>query len=104
MLIDAPCSGLGTLKRNPEIKWNLTSNQLTELQQTQKQLLQQATTLVQKKGEIIYATCSILPVENHQQTAWFLTQFPEYKLEEENQILAQNSRFDGFYMARFSKK
>ena len=104
VLIDAPCSGLGTLKRNPEIKWNLTSNELTELQQTQKQLLQQATTLVQKKGKIIYATCSILPVENHQQTTWFLTQFPEYKLEEENQILAQNSRFDGFYMARFSKK
>ena len=51
VLIDAPCSGLGTLKRNPEIKWNLTSNELTELQQTQKQLLQQATTLVQKKGK-----------------------------------------------------
>ena len=49
MLIDAPCSGLGTLKRNPEIKWNLTSNQLTELQQTQKQLLQQATTTSPKK-------------------------------------------------------
>ena len=51
VLIDAPCSGLGTLKRNPEIKWNLTSNQLTELQQTQKQLLQKATTLVQKKRQ-----------------------------------------------------
>ena len=104
VLIDAPCSGLGTLKRNPEIKWQLNSNRLEELQSTQRQLLQQAVNLIKKEGKIVYATCSILPLENQKQTAWFLEQYPDFKLEEDQQILGQDSDFDGFYMARFSRK
>ena len=104
VLIDAPCSGLGTLKRNPEIKWQLSSERLEELKSTQKQLLEQAVDLIHKEGKIVYATCSVLPSENQMQTTWFLKQHPEFKLEEEQHILGQDSDFDGFYMARFSRK
>ena len=103
VLIDAPCSGMGTLKRNPEIKWNLTPERLEELKKIQRQLLEQAASLIQPDGKIIYATCSILPSENQGQTAWFLAQYPEFKLEDEKQILAQDSHFDGFYMARLGR-
>ena len=103
VLIDVPCSGLGTLKRNPEIKWQLNSNRLEELQSTQRQLLQQAVNLIQKEGKIVYATCSILPLENQKQTAWFLELYPEFKLEEVQQMLGQDSDFDGFYTL-FSRK
>ena len=104
VLIDAPCSGLGTLKRNPEIKWQLSLDRLKELQTTQRELLEQAVSLIQKGGKIVYATCSVLPSENQEQTTWFLNRFPSFKLEEDRQILGQESDFDGFYMARFSKK
>ena len=103
VLIDAPCSGMGTLKRNPEIKWNLTHERLEELKKTQRQLLEQAASLIQPDGKIIYATCSILTSENQEQTAWFLAQYPEFKLKDEKQILAQDSNFDGFYMARLGR-
>ena len=104
VLIDTPCSGLGTLKRNPEIKWNLTQEQLTDLFQTQRDLLLKGAAMVRPGGALIYATCSLLPAENQDQTAWFLKQNPSYKLDKEITHLASDSAFDGFYMARLIKK
>lgn len=104
VLIDAPCSGLGTLKRNPEVKWNLTQEKLKELKQTQRDLLLKGAALVCPGGALIYATCSLLPSENQEQTAWFLKQNPSFKLDQEISHLASDSAFDGFYMARLIKK
>lgn len=103
LLIDAPCSGLGTLKRNPEIKWNLTQKQLFAYQETQRKLLAKASKLIQPNGKLIYATCSLLPSENEDQIAWFIREFPHFQLEEEIKISAHSSSFDGFYMARLIK-
>ena len=104
VLIDAPCSGLGTLKRNPEIKWNLTQEQLSALQQTQRDLLLKGAKMVRPGGALIYATCSLLPSENQEQTTWFLEQNPIFQLEQELVHHASNSAFDGFYMVRLTKK
>lgn len=103
VLIDAPCSGLGTLKRNPEIKWNLSLAQLNDLHNTQKELLRKGAKLVKTGGALIYATCSFLPSENQEQTAWFLAQNPNFNLDQETIHLPSDSTFDGFYMARLIK-
>jgi len=103
VLIDAPCSGLGTLKRNPEIKWNLTQEQLTKVLQAQRDLLLKGAAMVSPSGALIYATCSLLPSENQEQITWFLKQCPIFKLEQETTHLASDSAFDGFYMARLIK-
>lgn len=104
VLIDAPCSGLGTLKRNPEIKWNISPERLAELQQIQRKLLCDAVPLIKPGGSLIYATCSILPSENQQQIEWFLSQESDYVLQAMETISAKESSFDGFFMARLKKK
>lgn len=104
VLIDAPCSGLGTLKRNPEIKWNIAPERLKELQQIQRKLLHDATLFIKSGGSLIYATCSILPSENQQQIEWFLSQESDYTLQAMETISARESSFDGFFMARMKKK
>ena len=103
VLIDAPCSGLGTLKRNPEIKWNLTQEQLQELFHTQRDLLSKGSELVRPGGALIYATCSLLTLENQAQIKWFLEQNPTFKIDQEKIHYASESAFDGFYMARLTK-
>ena len=104
VLIDAPCSGLGTLKRNPEVKWNITPERLLELQQIQQELLRNAASLVKSNGTLIYATCSVLPSENQQQVEWFLSQEGDFVLETMETLPASASSFDGFFMARMKKK
>ena len=64
VLVDAPCSGLGTLRRNPEIKWRTTEKDLRNFASAQKVILQNASTAVKKGGHLIYCTCSLLPAEN----------------------------------------
>jgi len=64
VLVDAPCSGLGTLRRNPDMKWRQTSEDVAELVQKQKSILAAAARLVKPGGRLVYATCSILEEEN----------------------------------------
>jgi 16S rRNA (cytosine967-C5)-methyltransferase len=72
VLIDAPCSGTGTWRRNPDAKWRLTPAQLAELVELQRRILDSAARLVKPGGRLIYVTCSLLPVENVKQLYWFL--------------------------------
>ena len=64
LLIDAPCSGLGTLKRQPDLKWRLKPAQLDRVRALQKQLLADYSVMLKPGGRLVYATCSILPSEN----------------------------------------
>ena len=102
VLIDAPCSGLGVLRRNPDAKWKLQPEFLDQIRTTQQEILQQYSKLLKKGGKLVYATCSILPSENHQQVATFLASEAgkDFKLEAEEVIFAHQSGYDGFYMAR----
>ena len=106
VLIDAPCSGLGVLRRNPDSKWKLKPSFLDEIRTTQQEILQQYSKLVKQGGKLIYATCSILPSENKKQIEQFLLseKGKDFQLEAEEVILAHTSGYDGFYMARLLKK
>lgn len=79
VLVDAPCTGTGTWRRNPDLKNRLTPLDLEELTQVQQKILDQAQRLVKLNGRLIYVTCSILDEENNQQVAWFLNKYPEFK-------------------------
>lgn len=72
VLVDAPCSGTGTWRRNPDLKWRFTAQDLQEVVALQEKILQSASRLVNKGGRLIYATCSILGSENDEQIAKFL--------------------------------
>jgi 16S rRNA (cytosine967-C5)-methyltransferase len=106
VLIDAPCTGLGVLKRNPDTKWKLKPEFLEEIKNTQQDLLQAYSKMVKEGGQLVYATCSILPSENEKQVASFLAseEGKLFTLSKEIKILASKSGFDGFYMALLQKK
>lgn len=102
VLIDAPCSGLGTLRRNPAAKWHVTPEKLLDWQKLQQELLLKNAVLVKPNGVLIYATCSIFPQENNQQIITFLKSNigAAFVLEKEKTFYAHTSGFDGFYIAR----
>ncbi|THD67443.1 methyltransferase domain-containing protein [Robertkochia marina] len=106
VLIDAPCSGLGVLRRNPDAKWKLQPEFLQQIRQTQQEILQDYSKMVKDDGLLVYATCSILPSENHEQVKTFLNtdQGKQFELVKDKKILASQSGFDGFYMALLKKK
>ncbi|PQB04604.1 RsmB/NOP family class I SAM-dependent RNA methyltransferase [Aureitalea marina] len=101
VLIDAPCSGLGVLRRNPDAKWKLDSDFLDRIRKTQAEILDLYSGLVKPGGQLVYATCSILPSENQLQVQAFLKreQGKSFKLLEEKSISVVQTGFDGFYMA-----
>lgn len=106
VLIDAPCSGLGVLKRNPDAKWKLQPEFLDKLVSTQREILGNYSKMVKKGGKLIYVTCSILPSENENQIAWFLAskEGEDFAVETQKTIYPSESGFDGFFMARLVKK
>lgn len=106
VLIDAPCSGLGVLKRNPDTKWKLRPEFLEEVKQTQQNILQQYSKMVKESGKLVYATCSILPSENQLQVAAFLASEAgaDFKKSKELTISPSTSGFDGFYICLLEKK
>jgi len=79
VLVDAPCSGLGTLRRNPDIKWRQTSESVAQLVHKQQGILNAAARLVKPGGRLVYATCSILPQENEEVVQAFLEANPHFR-------------------------
>jgi len=79
VLVDAPCSGLGTLRRNPDLKWRQTPSSIAELALKQAKILAAAATLVKRGGRLVYATCSVLPEENEAIVEGFLAQHEDFE-------------------------
>lgn len=106
VLIDAPCSGLGVLRRNPDAKWKLQPEFIENIKKTQQDILQQYARIVKSGGQLVYATCSILPSENQDQVAEFLKSDigKEFTFVKDHKVLSHTSGFDGFYMALIQKK
>jgi 16S rRNA (cytosine967-C5)-methyltransferase len=106
VLIDAPCSGLGVLKRNPDAKWKLQPEFIDNIRKVQSEVLESYSKIVKPGGKLVYATCSILPSENQKQIEKFLTTEigKQFKFVEDRKILASESGFDGFYMALLERK
>jgi len=106
VLIDAPCSGLGVLRRNPDAKWKLEPEFIENIKKTQQEILQQYSKIVKSGGHLVYATCSVLPSENQEQVKKFLTTDvgKDFTFVKDKKILAHQSGYDGFYMALLEKQ
>lgn len=88
VLVDAPCSGLGTLRRNPDLKWRQTPESVAELSLKQASILRSAARLVKTGGRLVYATCSLLDEENEQVVAAFQAEHPEFVSLSAGEVLA----------------
>lgn len=89
VLVDAPCTGLGTLRRNPDLKWRQTPQQLERLCQQQASILQHAAHCVRAGGRLVYATCSFLRQENEDQVRDFLQKNPDFFLVNATECLPE---------------
>ena len=103
VLLDVPCSGLGVIKRNPDAKWKLKPEFIDNIRTTQQKILAEYADMVKLGGQIVYATCSILPIENTQQVETFLQQNSSFEMLKQEIISPNQSGFDGFYMALLKK-
>lgn len=106
VLIDAPCSGLGVLRRNPDSKWKLEPEFIDNIKKVQQEVLQNYSKMVKPGGKLVYATCSVLPSENQHQVDNFLISEAgkEFTFVKDLKVLAHISGFDGFYMALLQRK
>ncbi len=88
VLVDAPCSGLGTLRRNPDLKWRQSPKAVEELTAKQTAILQSASRLVKSGGRLVYATCSVLPEENEAIAGAFGAAHPDFEPQDAGELLA----------------
>jgi len=89
VLVDAPCSGLGTLRRNPGMKWTVTEKSVHEVSQKQSRILRDASTRVKPGGRLVYATCTLFREENEDIIERFLADQPEFTIIEPNDYLTK---------------
>ena len=115
VLVDAPCSGLGVLRRRAEARWRKQRKDLKLFPTLQLAILKNAAQYVKDGGTMVYSTCTIEQSENHYLVEEFLTQHPEWQRMEfthpltgeqvqELQLLPQNDGIDGFYICKLMKK
>lgn len=100
ILVDAPCSGLGVLRRKPDIKLNIQPEDLDNIITLQKQILNNAAKYLKVNGIMVYSTCTLNKKENERQIINFLKQHPNYQLLEEKTIFPDEENCDGFYHAK----
>jgi len=120
VLVDAPCSGMGTLRRNPDLKWRQKPKDVAELNDLQSRILQSAAKMVKPGGRLVYATCSLLQEENERMAEAFLAAHPDFSQVNAAELLKQQKidldtgayltllpnvhKTDGFFAAVFEKK
>jgi 16S rRNA (cytosine967-C5)-methyltransferase len=119
VLLDAPCSALGTLRSRPDARWRKLPGQIAELQELQRGLLEAAAAKVRPGGTLVYSTCTISPSENEEQATHFLGAHPEFEADDLGvdhpglrhgadgrflQLLPHRDGTDGFFIARFRRR
>lgn len=106
VLVDAPCSGLGTLRRNPDLKYRQTAEGVAELNAKQASILASAARLTKSGGRLVYATCSLLPAENEAIVTAFLAEHPEFTLCDARELLPEAiaSQLDSPYLKLLPQK
>ena len=118
VLIDVPCSGLGIIRRKPEIKWTKKRNDLKEIVEVQRKIMENAWEYLRKDGIMVYSTCTLNKEENEENVKWFLANHKDCEIErvfvgrEDNLIydsmgtltILPNEYMDGFFVAKFRKK
>jgi len=104
ILVDAPCSNTGVLRRRVDARWRLQPEELKRLSRRQSALLSQAAQELKSSGTLVYATCSLEPEENEQVARKFVEEHPDFKLENERQLLPFVEGVDGAYVAAFVRR
>ena len=104
ILLDAPCSGLGVVRRKPDILINLEQNKLDEIISIQQQLIDQAVKLLKVGGTLVYSTCTLNKKENEKQVEYLLNKYPNFKLVENKIIFPHQYDSDGFFIAKLIKE
>lgn len=116
VLVDAPCSGTGTLRRNPEIRWRISAQDIQDLSVRQRRILASAARMVRPPGHLVYSTCSVEPEENEEVVARFLSEndsFNQVAVNAPQELLSENwaartwphkSGADGFFIASFERR
>jgi 16S rRNA (cytosine967-C5)-methyltransferase len=116
VLVDAPCSGTGTLRRNPEIRWRITTQDIEDLSTRQKQLIRNASQVVKRGGRLVYSTCSVEPEENEAVIRDFLSgndEFVQVELLLKPSVIEpsgaartwpQRDGSEGFFVAGFERR
>ncbi|MWV45130.1 16S rRNA (cytosine(967)-C(5))-methyltransferase RsmB [Paenibacillus sp. HJL G12] len=119
ILLDAPCSGLGVIRRKPDLKWTKTAEDIGEIASLQRELLDSVSSLLRVGGILVYSTCTIDPEENEGTVQHFLKSHPDFRVAQDSsvewaklhadnqcagvQILPQDYHSDGFYIARLER-
>ena len=103
ILIDAPCSNTGVMRRRVDLRWRIRLEEIGRLQATQRGLLRQAAPLLKPGGTLVYSTCSLEPEENGQVVDEFLSEHAAFKLERTRELLPFVEGVDGTYVARMLK-
>ena len=104
VIADLPCSGLGVLGRKSDLKYRMTKEDEEELAALQRRILSVVHRYVKPGGRLVYSTCTINRGENEENAAWFVREYPQFAMEEEEQILPGGKAGDGFYIACFRKE
>jgi 16S rRNA (cytosine967-C5)-methyltransferase len=104
ILVDAPCSNTGVMRRRVDLRWRVQPEEILRLQQTQFALLEQAAARLKPGGVLVYSTCSLEPEENQEVVNRFLNQHPGFKLESERELVPFVNNLDGAYVARLERR
>ena len=104
ILVDAPCSNTGVLRRRPDARWNWSVEKLAALVKLQAEILDQVAPLVAPGGVLIYSTCSNEPEENDEQVKAFLSRHPDFTLDTTRESISLESGHDGAFAARLIRK
>lgn len=102
VLLDVPCSGSGTLRRNPDMKWKINSEMLERLVSEQRKIFSEALKFLHPNGRIVYATCSVFPEENERQVSLFIKEYNLKLVSPPSLSFPENGKMDGFFSAVLS--
>jgi 16S rRNA (cytosine967-C5)-methyltransferase len=103
ILVDAPCSNTGVMRRRVDLRWRIQPEEIERLRTAQLDLLEQAAAQVKPGGVMVYSTCSLEPEENGEVVKQFLSDHADFKLESEHELLPFTDNADGAYVARMKK-
>ena len=103
VLLDVPCSGIGVIRKKPDIKWTREESELEELRNVQWQILECGGAYLKSGGTLVYSTCTVFKDENEEQIKKFLNKYKEFELVEEIKLFPNVDKTDGFYIAKLHK-
>lgn len=104
VLVDAPCSGLGVIRRKADVRWKKNPDEIAKLPELQFQILNGAAAAVKPGGTLVYSTCTILRRENEEVVEKFLDENPDFRLYDTKKFLTHETGTDGFFIAKMERK